>query len=259
MRVPCSWPASFEFACHDASCAPPPTGTGGSRPTGIGGGEKVWWRLNGGSSGITTAAYHLTGKSSESGGKDETTIAQHMIMSINSQPIEATRLFSGHTTIVPHVGEVVDIPLMGTTPTRGLADYYAGVEHESGIKHPLDRKLTGVMKSLAEVIYPGQSARQIFDGASPDMRDLIGKTSGRTTTSRTLDNSEQSVVYEFQSSRSSSIVHGKERVVSGRFRVVSVESKPIRGDWRYNYSTKDFVQRMFTEVKLAYEGPLQIS
>lgn len=36
MRIPANWVRTFEFACHDASCAPPPAGTGGSSPSGGG-------------------------------------------------------------------------------------------------------------------------------------------------------------------------------------------------------------------------------
>lgn len=40
MNVPRDWQASYEFACHAASCAPPPAGRGGSLP-GTAGGDRA--------------------------------------------------------------------------------------------------------------------------------------------------------------------------------------------------------------------------
>ncbi len=59
MRIRSTWESSLDFACHSKACAPPPVGTGGSRPKHVQSGAKVWWRMMGGSAEITTGAYDL--------------------------------------------------------------------------------------------------------------------------------------------------------------------------------------------------------
>lgn len=60
MKIPSSWQRTHEFACHEASCAPPPAGVGGSKVT-AGGMVKAGWTKYGSGSGAiyTKGDYHI--------------------------------------------------------------------------------------------------------------------------------------------------------------------------------------------------------
>jgi GNAT superfamily N-acetyltransferase len=211
------------------------------------------WIMQGYSQGITAAAAALTGLEGwdDRYDKNQLSLAESLLDSINRSKIKTTRAWSGHGRNPIYeslaVGDTLDIPLMSTTDTEDLAHAYL----EGSLPAPKGNPFP----------YPGgrttPSVQAILWEAVPvELRPEL-----RGSIARDAADFDPPNLLVFDSHRSTPI-RAAERVTSGRYRVSAVEDGPkLPGTWRWEGDGTDpvqLVEQHARQIRLEYVAPLKI-
>lgn len=256
----------LEFSYNPSQRRVPAGSKGGGRWTKEGGVEHNTghdlWIMSGISYDTTAAAARITEAEGQWDDHDSDPwaedIARSMLAHIQGQKVRTTTYYSGHGAGWGHLkeGDTVDVPLMAITPSRGLAEIYAGSEAPG-------KRTAEVRRKEAQ-----DQAQKVLDGLEPDKRAEISpeaelalrgafmEINARNQGLRQAFRHNPVTVFKFESNKSTPI-RSNERVASGRYVVTGTKRVPDR-EVLWDSEKKDFVDSFSQEVTLKFVDDLPI-